>query len=39
MDDGVIKLVSNLIVSPYDRFQHKHNCYYSPEKLYDFDFQ
>jgi hypothetical protein len=27
-----------LIVSPYDRYQYKHNCYYSPEKLIDFDY-
>jgi hypothetical protein len=38
MPGGLIKLCSPLIVSPYDRFQHRYNCFYSPEKLADFDY-
>lgn len=37
-EDGIIKICSPLIVSPYDRLQHRHSCYYSPEKLADFDY-
>jgi hypothetical protein len=38
MPGGLLKLCNPLIVSPYDRFQHKYSCFYSPEKLADFDY-
>lgn len=38
MPDGQLKLINPLMVSPYDRYQHRSTCYYSPEKLLDFDF-
>lgn len=38
MQNGVVKVMSPLLVSPYDRYHHKHCCYYSPEKLRDFDY-
>lgn len=30
MKDGLVKLMTPLVVSPYDRFHHRQNCYYSP---------
>lgn len=39
MPSGMIKVVSPLMVSLEDRFQYKSWCYYSPEKMSDFDFQ
>lgn len=39
MPSGMIKVVSPLMVSLEDRFQYKSWCYYSPEKMSDFDFE
>lgn len=38
LESGLVKVAHPLLVSPYDRYQHRHNCYYSPEKLADFDY-
>lgn len=39
MPSGMIKILSPLMVSTYDRFQYRNSSYYSPEKMSDFDFE
>ena len=38
-ETGELKLLHPLMVSPFDREQRDSRCYYSPEKMMDFDFE